>query len=774
MSKTTALNRLVFVLAPLVGALSAYGQTPPPALQTAAYTPLILAVSVNGLPGDDGALLLKGPDDRLWIPASLLTDWGLRPVAPAFTSVNGTPYVGLATLAGLSFNWDQANASLVISARPEAFLATRVNAGEEPTDKVAAYTPGGYLNYDLSVTHSPAANERQAVVDMGLFQGQGLLTSSFTAGTTGGARLMTTYQMDRIKAMKTLRVGDSTNSTGAWGRSVLFGGLQYGTNFAIRPLFIPMALPSVSGKALLPSTVDVYVNHALRTRQQVNAGPFSIQNLPVFTGAGEVQLVVKDLLGREQLITQSFFASPVLLREGLVEEAFEMGWQRNNYGQASNDYSDPFATLTYRKGLSPSFTGEARLEVQKNSATVGLSGAAPLPAWGSVVEASVGLSHADHLSPGALLAASYSYSGKHWSGNAQWQWQNPNFRQLGSNPDRLAQQSGTVQLNLPLGPGTLSVNYLRDQAYAQALTRIINLNYSQRLGHGLFAAFTLFKPLSPDASTTLGLTMTLLLDAQHSASATAHGGAGSHSLYATVSRNTPRDEGFGYRLASLNGGDAARQEATFTRNQSIGSFQAEIVRQQADVSARLGMQGGLALLDGDLYVSRRLDQSFAIVHVEGEPKIPIYLENQVVAHTNSRGRAVVSPLRAYQANNISLDPLTLRMDTSVNSVNQVVVPRSQGGVQVDFETHQVRSVTLTVLLPDGTALPPWTPVEVMGVAKVFVTGLRGEVFVELPQRSGNRVRAGLPEGLGCEFTADVPATAANLSFLEPMTCRPVH
>jgi outer membrane usher protein len=160
--------------------------------------------------------------------------------------------------------------------------------------------------------------------------------------------------------------------------------------------------------------------------------------------------------------------------------------------------------------------------------------------------------------------------------------------------------------------------------------------------------------------------------------------------------------------------------------------------------------------------------------VEGEPKIPIYLENQLVAHTNQRGRAVVSPLRAYQENTISIDPLELRLDTTVSSVKKTVVPRSQGGVRVDFEAHQVRSVTLTLLLPNGTVLPPWTPVQVAGVVKPFVTGLRGETFVELPQRNGNRVRAVVSDGSRCELIVDVPATAPNLSFLEPMTCVPVH
>lgn len=770
MSKTIVLSRLVLLIAPLVGAMPVWGQALP---QAPTYATVILAVSVNGLPGDQGVVLLQNPPNQLFAPITLLQDWGLLLAGQGMTAANGLRYMDLASLPGVSFSWDQTRTELAISAAPHAFLTTRVNAGEELTAKVAPYTPGAYMNYDASITDSPGLHERQALVDVGLFQGEGLFTSSFAVGTAGNTRLMSSFQTDQVSVMKTLRVGDSYSSAGAWGRPVLFGGFQFGTNFAIRPHFIPMALPSVSGRALLPSTVDVYVDNALRTQQNVYAGAFSIQNLPVLSGAGEVQVVVKDLLGREQVLTQSFFASPILLRPDLVEQSFEMGWQRNNFGQASHDYSDPFAALTYRKGMSPRVTAEAHLEIQRNMSAAGLSGAVSLPTLSSVAEVSAAISHASHFNPGTLLGASYSYLGKRWSGHASVQWQSGSFHQLGSNPDKLVQQSGSAQLNLPLGAGKLSVNYLRHQLVGADLMRIVNLNFSQRLASNLHASMVMFKPLFPSAGTTLGLTLTLLFDAQHVVSSSLSGGTDTHSAYTTVSRTTPRDGGFGYRLASLNGSDPARQQASLAHNQSNGSFQAEMVHQQTDVSTRLSAQGGLALIDGDVYFGPRLDESFAVVKVAGVAKIPIYLENQVVAHTNARGRAVVGPLRAYQDNNISLDPLTLRLDTTVSTVKHTVVPRSQGGVLVDFQARKIYRVTLTMLDQAGTVLPPWTAIEVHGVAQGFVIGYRGEVFVELPQPGTNLAMARLPDGSRCQFTVDVPVGTPNLSFLEPITCLPV-
>lgn len=770
MSRIYVLSLARVVAALLTAALEAFGQTEPPAPPVLQYQPVILAVSVNGLPGDLGAVFLQDEDGHLYAPASFLNALNLRTRKLRVNPASGTVHFDLTKIQGLSYIWDHEREELAISVAPEAFLPTRINIGAGVTRDVAPYTPGGYLNYDLSLTHSPGVSTNQGLFDLGLFRGKGLLTSSFIAGTTGNMRLMTTWQTDRIEALKTLRIGDSYNSTGAWGRGVLFGGIQYGTNFAIRPDFVSVAMPSVSGKALLPSTIDVYVNRALRTSQQVNAGPFTIQNLPVVTGKGEVQIVVKDLLGREQLITQSFFASPSLLREGLVQDSYEFGWLRENYGLTSNEYSDPFAAMTYRKGLSNRLTGEVRIELQKDLATAGISAAAMLPAISSVVESSVALSSADGLPPGTLTSVSYSYLGRRWSASARMQWNSLNFRQLGSDPANLPQQIGAAQISAPLGEGTLSANYLQRLNQGESLMRVVNINYSQRLSEGLFASFTLIKPLSPDSRTVVGLVLTKVFDQKHFGSSSLNGGASPTTLYTEYQQSTPRDEGTGYRLAVLNGGESLRQEASVTRSQSFSTIQADFVRLNDDVSSRLNVQGGIDVLGGGVYFSRGLDEGFAIVQTKDIPGVPVYLENQVVAHTDQRGRAVVNNLRPYQTNRISIDPLALPMEASVSEIEKTVVPRSQGGVLVDFEVRKVRSATLTIIQSDGNPLPTWTPVEVVGIERSFVSGKRGEVFVDLPKANGNRVIARPPGGPVCELTVDVPDPASTMPFLGPLTC----
>ena len=61
---------------------------------------------------------------------------------------------------------------------------------------------------------------------------------------------------------------------------------------------------------------------------------------------GEIRtgnLVVKDILGNEQIITKNFYQSPILLAKGENDFSLESGFLRKNYGTKSNDYQDGFA-----------------------------------------------------------------------------------------------------------------------------------------------------------------------------------------------------------------------------------------------------------------------------------------------------------------------------------------------------------------------------------------------------------------------------------------------
>ncbi len=510
----------------------------------------------------------------------------------------------------------------------------------------------------------------------------------------------------------------------------------------------------------------------MRSRQQVNTGPFSIQNLPLITGGGEALIVVKDLLGREQRIVQPFFTSSALLREGLVDDSYELGWFRQNYGRSSNDYGDPFAAMTYRKGLNNRLTGELRTELQKDTATIGTSAAATLPALNSVVEGSLALSFSRGMAPGALSSLSYSFLGRRWSASARLQLNGLNFRQIGSDLANLPRQIATAQFSAPVGPGTVSVNYVQRQNVGEALTRVVSLNYSQRVTEQWFGTFTLIRSASPAPSTVAAVALTVLLDQRHFAGTTLASAAGGPTLYSEF-QQSPLDEGTGYRLAMLNGG-TGRQEASITRNQSFGSADLDLVRVNGATAGRLTLRGDVALLAGDLHFARNLGDGFAVAQVKDVPGVAIYLNNQVVAHTNRRGRAVVGDLRPYQENLVGIDPLALRMDMAIGKTQQIVIPRSRGGVLIDFEVRPVYGATLAIVQSDGQPLPPWTPVEVEGGNGPFITGNRGEVSVELPRQKGNRVIARQPGAAPCEVLVDLESAAATVPFLGPFVCAPLH
>ena len=131
-------------------------------------------------------------------------------------------------------------------------------------------------------------------------------------------RLESTWIYAMPERTVTLRAGDVISRAGAWGRAVRYGGVQYATDFDTQPTLVRTPVQFAAGQATVPSTVDVFVNNALVTQQQVKPGPFSVTNIPPISGSGDVTLVVRDELGREQVVTRPFYSSPTLCATWIV------------------------------------------------------------------------------------------------------------------------------------------------------------------------------------------------------------------------------------------------------------------------------------------------------------------------------------------------------------------------------------------------------------------------------------------------------------------------
>ena len=110
----------------------------------------------------------------------------------------------------------------------------------------------------------------------------------------------------------------------------------------------------------------MFVNGSRIASQPVPPGPFTVNDVPLVSGAGDVQLVVRDPFGQQQVITQPFYASRRLLRGGLDEFQWSLGATRENYGLASFDYGSPLASGYLRSGISDRLTVETRFEADED------------------------------------------------------------------------------------------------------------------------------------------------------------------------------------------------------------------------------------------------------------------------------------------------------------------------------------------------------------------------------------------------------------------------
>ncbi|MFH4346950.1 fimbrial biogenesis outer membrane usher protein, partial [Acinetobacter baumannii] len=90
-------------------------------------------------------------------------------------------------------------------------------------------------------------------------------------------------------------------------QSVRLGGIQLRHNFSIRPDLITYPLPQFTGQAALPSTVDLFINGLKNSTNDIQPGPYILNNVPFINGRGEAVVVTTDAVGRQVSTTLPFY-----------------------------------------------------------------------------------------------------------------------------------------------------------------------------------------------------------------------------------------------------------------------------------------------------------------------------------------------------------------------------------------------------------------------------------------------------------------------------------
>jgi outer membrane usher protein len=735
----------------------------PPLLEQGEWQEWLLSVVLNGALVSDGALFIRNREGKWAVQVLDLRVWRVRLDEDRIMTFNGEAFYPLDALPDLEERYDAANLTIELSLPPDAFEPSTLQA-KRPTTLAAVAGRGGFLDYDLLfVTGDELRSRLDALLELGLFDQVGVLISDFRAGDVANSerdfvRLDTTFTRDFPGRRASLRVGDSLTEGGALGRPVRFGGIQWSTDFSTDPTFVTFPLPTIGGFADQPSVAEVFLDNSRRVTEQVPPGPFAIENLPALTGAGELQLKVTDLLGREQLITQSYYVSSRLLRAGLSDYSYELGFEREKFNEKSFDYGKPLAAATQRYGITDGLTSEGRIEVSEKQQSLGGGGSVLLGTFGLASAGVVGSHHGSE--PGFAAFADYEYRANLFDVGLRSRYSSSGFRQLGldEDPARRVDQASFGLNVYPYGRlGMLLVNADTREGPNQLSA---SANYSVPIGPGSFLLNGV-RTLEPDAEFAIFATYAVSLSPVDSMTSTVgwqDQGFRSRSQYSRG--RGASDIGPSYRIASETGKDARLVDATFRYDATMASGQVDATYQQGEKAMRANLDGALAYVDGHAGLTRQLGRAFGMVDLPGYPDVTVFVENREVGRTNESGQLFLPRLNPYQENHVRIRAEDLPLTAQIDVEEKIAVPFDRSGVGVTFDVRDNRTALATLIDAKGEPLP----------AGLEMTGDDGRVSAQVADSGFAYITSAGAEPAVLESVPGQPAFRCALPALpgEPM------
>ena len=741
---------------------------------------LQLEVWINGHTTNLIAPFVELPGGLLAMASGAFDDLDLSVSKAA--AANG--YVPLDGLRGITYAYNRTTQVVELTVpqslrRPKVYSAGREGARIEP----ARSDYGSVLNYTLFGSAVQGASTRATTNGFGGFNGvnanldgrlltpfgifdQSGLVGSIPSGYTSHTRVadVTDAKALRYESAFThldpanflsYRAGDTINGSLFWTQPIRMAGLQVQRNFAARPDIVTQALPSFTGSAAAPSSVDLFVNGIKTYSQQVGAGPFQLSNVPVI-GGGEARLVVRDASGREVETKLPFYSAPTLLRPGLFEASAEAGFARYNYGITSSDYgSSPVASASLRTGLMDGLTGELHGEGGLGLVNGGLGLVASVfdrAILGGAVSASVdkdrtGLQLYGSLDTQVGVVNIHAQTSRSLGRYADLASVSRRLRPTTADEEaRAAYHSGvtsfygdyrpaisrdqiTVGLPLAFDHSSISASFVRTDPEIGTPSQIVSLTYSRPFiaRSTLFA--TAFANLDHVSNVGAYVGVSMTLGDASVATSFSHNNT-STTAGVDVAKPLGYEPGsWGYRVRDNEGSVSTRAGAISYRSEKA-RFEATVQQDGTSVRETLEASGSLVAMGGGVYLANTIDDGFAVVNA-GAPGVRVLSENRFVGETDASGMLLVPGLRSHVRNTLAIDPTNLSISAEVDEPQLQVVPALRGGVNVDFKVRREGSSAVVILKrPDGSFVEAGSNGKLEAGGETFIVGYDGQAFIK--------------------------------------------
>ena len=695
-------------------------------------------------------------------------------------------YISLNSLSpGVSFEINKKEAALYLTVNPILLQKTSVDLNYmKPSYEIYKDKNSAFINYAIDYTAGNDFDFESLSVpwEMALRVDKYLGFSSFSYYKTEYedkfVRQFTNFTVDDSVNLRRYILGDFVTFSGMLGSGGTIGGLSVSKNFSIDPYFVKYPGLNIAGELQTPSKLEFYVNDRLIDKEHLHSGGFEFLGTPGITGSGEARLVETDAYGQERITTIPFYISTNLLKPGLHDYSYNVGFERASIGQENFDYKDPVFSGFHRYGFSDDFTGGLRIGI--NEETVNLSpDAAFLLGTGGEIDTSVAFS-LENGDPGFGAILRYLYKRRSMSGSLALSGFSRDYANvfLSASEDKPLFQ-GFVGLGLNLDEyGSISANYSYSDFYETADTRRAFVNYYKSLYNKCSLYVTVSRIDSEEVEYDFFVGLNFILGRNTSGNISYHMQDNEATATATIQQNPPLGTGFGYRLlARARDYDQNDRKVDgnglFQYRGPYGIYSAGYSKYGDDNIYNLNTSGSVALIDNSLHFARPILDSFALVDVGDSEGVRVFFSNQEVGRTNSKGEVLVPDVISYYDNKFSIAENDIPVNYKIAELEKSLGTRFKSGAIVKFDIMKLQGfVGYLSFMEKGKKIPAeYAGLEIKVGDRMVetVVGKEGEVYLEniSPGKFPARLYLGDKE---CNFDIVIPESDEAMVYMGEVVC----
>ena len=539
-------------------------------------------------------------------------------------------------------------------------------------------------------------------------------------------RLQTLFERDNYDNLTRLSIGDNFYRAPSWGRRSTFVGVQYGRDFSLRPEDNQRPFAQLQTLLKEESEIEIVVNGVTQDVRTVNPG-IELITPEQADGVNLVQVRIRDALGVERVENLNFFSARSALAKGVHDYSFSAGLPRTFDG-LENDYEDYLiGTATSRYGVNNWFTLETAAEVSGRVNTAGAGGLFTLNSLGAL---SLSLSASDSRTEGfgTQLRAGFERRSQNGSIQAQARLASSDYSDLASEkgvPFADRQWFVRASRRTDLGNFRLTYNERSDDILSKRSFLTAGWDYNIKNGPALFA--NSFKDFEQDS---FGFSMGLRYawDQYYSRAALeSAGGLQRASINAGRSRAGRNDYQYSAFASAGDGPALIRGDASYLSD--YGEYYASASKLGSTNDFSLGTRGAVVGVGGNLSFREQIGDSFALVKTPGLPGQTVFRDFREVGKTNKNGEILVTNLRPFQSNTISISPDQISLDYTVGNTAIDVVPPRRGVVEATFDITADTSLSFEVLETDGRTIELGLTVGLKNAGTRSVVGYGGRAFL---------------------------------------------